>query len=77
MAGIIETGDGKAMFSPEPIERHGLGAGHVGAEAAEPEQAGLAAGAPLDGDAAFADGQEISQIACSTQPRNGPGHLHF
>ena len=41
--GIVEAGHGEAASGGEGIERYGLGAAHVRAETAEPEEAGFAA----------------------------------
>src|SRR6187431_1871409 len=54
MAGIIEPDTGAAMFRGPGVQRQGLGAPHVGIEAAEPEQPGPAAGTGPYGDPAAA-----------------------
>lgn len=54
MAGIVEPDAGVVLLGGPGIQRQRLGAPHIGMKAAQPEQAGAAAGPGADRDAALA-----------------------
>ena len=66
VAGIVEARHGPAVLARPAVERRGLGALHVGLEAAQPEQAGRDAPRAADGDEA---GRIISSNAQEFQAK--------